>query len=53
MTHYSDPRSGWLRERTYKLQQTGMSYADARERAVSEAEAEFGPEENEPDRDND
>jgi hypothetical protein len=53
MTHYSDPRSGWLRERTYELQQTGLSYADARSRAVSEAEAEFGPEENGPGRDND
>lgn len=40
-----DPRPGWVRQRTYELQKTGMSYAAARDQAESEADAKFGTEE--------
>jgi hypothetical protein len=45
MTRYIDPRPGWVRQRTYELQQPGLSYAAARR---EQAEAEFGSEENGP-----
>jgi hypothetical protein len=39
-----DPRPSWVRQRTYELQQTGMSYADAREQAETEADDRFNEE---------
>ena len=27
MTHYIDPRPGWLRQRTYELHKSGLSYS--------------------------
>jgi len=44
MTGPVDPRPGWVRQRTYELQQTGMSYAAAREQAETEAEDRFAEE---------
>lgn len=41
-----DPRPGWIRQRTYELQQTGLSYAVAREQAETEAADEFDTGEN-------
>jgi hypothetical protein len=35
-----DPRPGWIRERTYVLHKSGLSYDAAREQA--EADVEFG-----------
>lgn len=46
MTEHIDPRPGWVRQRTYELQKTGLSYADAREQADTEADAKFGVEGN-------
>lgn len=39
-----DPRPGWVRQRTYELQQTGLSYDAARRQADAEADAEFAEE---------
>ncbi|AGB25541.1 hypothetical protein Mycsm_05349 [Mycobacterium sp. JS623] len=39
--HIFDPRPGWLRRRTFELQETGMRYADAREQAEAEADDKF------------
>lgn len=41
MTEYIDPRPEWVRERTYELHQSGMSYDDARKQAESEADEKF------------
>jgi hypothetical protein len=46
MTHYIDPRPGWVRQRTYELQKTGLSYAVAREQAETEADDKFATEDN-------
>jgi hypothetical protein len=42
MTHYIDPRPGWIRERTYVLHKSGLRWIDAREQAEAEADVEFG-----------
>jgi hypothetical protein len=39
-----DPRSGWIRQRTYELQKSGLRYAVAREQAEAESDDKFGPE---------
>jgi hypothetical protein len=41
-----DPRPGWVRQRTYELQGTGLSYDAARDQAETEADDKFGSEEN-------
>jgi hypothetical protein len=41
-----DPRPGWIRQRTFELQQTGMKYDAAHEQAEKEADAKFGAEDN-------
>lgn len=41
MTGHIDPRPGWIRQRTYELQQTGLKYSTARAQAEAEADAEF------------
>jgi hypothetical protein len=41
-----DPRPGWIRQRTYELQGTGLSYDAARDQAEAEADDKFGSEEN-------
>jgi hypothetical protein len=46
MTHHIDPRPGWIRDRTYELHQSGMSYDAARTQAEAEADDKFGAEEN-------
>lgn len=44
MTGHLDPRSGWVRQRTYELQQSGLSYAAARAQADAEADEVFSEE---------
>jgi hypothetical protein len=44
MTHYLDPRPGWVRDRTYELHKSGLTYDAARK----QAEAEFDSEGNGP-----
>jgi hypothetical protein len=46
MTDHIDPRPGWIRDRTYELHQSGLSYDAARRQA--EADDKFGVEENGP-----
>jgi hypothetical protein len=41
MTEHIDPRPGWVRQRTYELQGTGLSYDAAREQAEDEADDRF------------
>jgi hypothetical protein len=41
-----DPRPGWVRQRTYELHQSGLSYDAALEQANTEADDKFGAEEN-------
>lgn len=41
-----DPRPGWVRQRTYELQKTGLSYDAAHRQAESEADDKFDAEEN-------
>jgi hypothetical protein len=41
-----DPRPGWVRQRIYELQQSGMSYSEARKQADAEADEKFSTEEN-------
>jgi hypothetical protein len=45
MTHYIDPRPGWIRDRTYELHNSGLRWIDAREQADAEADDKFGAEE--------
>jgi hypothetical protein len=51
MTGHIDPRPGWVRQRTYELQKSGLSYDAAHKQAEAEADDKFGSEEN--GRDND
>ena len=44
MTEHIDPRPEWVRERTYELHQSGMSYDAARKQAEAEADEKFGAE---------
>lgn len=44
MSGLVDPRPGWIRDRTYELQGTGLSYTAARDQAESEADDKFGAE---------
>lgn len=44
MTGHIDPRPGWVRQRTYELQKSGLRYADARVQAEAEADVEFAEE---------
>lgn len=44
MTEHIDPRPGWVRQRTYELQKSGLRYSDARAQAEAEADAEFSEE---------
>jgi hypothetical protein len=37
----TDPRPGWIRQRTYELHESGMSYDEARKQAEAEAAEEF------------
>jgi hypothetical protein len=53
MTGPIDPRPGWVRQRIYELQTSGLSYDAAREQAEAEADDKFGTEKNGPGRDND
>jgi hypothetical protein len=53
MTGPVDPRPGWIRQRTYELHKSGLSWIGAHEQAEAEAEDKFGTEENGPGRDND
>lgn len=46
MTDHIDPRPAWVRQRTFELQQSGLSYADARTQAESEAADKFDEDEN-------
>jgi|GEM_PF-6307638 len=46
MTNPIDPRPGWIRERTYELHQSGLSYDAARRQAEAEADDKIGGEEN-------
>lgn len=39
-----DPRPSWVRQRTFDLQGTGLSYDAARDQAESEADDKFGTE---------
>lgn len=41
MTEHLDARGGWVRQRTFELQQTGMRYAAAHTQAEAEADQEF------------
>ncbi|MDT5045124.1 MAG: hypothetical protein QOJ20_3672 [Mycobacterium sp.] len=45
MAGHIDPRPGWVRQRTYELHKSGLSWIAAREQAEAEADARFGPEE--------
>lgn len=44
MTDHLDPRSSWIRQRIYELQQSGMKYSAARAQAEAEADVEFSQE---------
>jgi hypothetical protein len=44
MTDHIDPRPGWIRQRTYELQQTGLKYSTARTQAEADADDRFRPE---------
>jgi hypothetical protein len=46
MTDHIDPRPEWIRERTYELHQSGMSYDAARKQAEAEADDKFDEDEN-------
>lgn len=39
-----DPRSSWIRQRIYELQQSGLNYDASRSQAETEAQAKFGDE---------
>jgi hypothetical protein len=41
MTEHLDARGNWVRQRTFELQQSGLSYDDAHTRAEAEADVEF------------
>jgi len=42
MTHHIDPRPGWVRQRTYELHKSGMSWENAHNQAEQEADEKFG-----------
>jgi hypothetical protein len=44
MTEHIDPRPGWIRQRTYELQKSGMRYSDARAQAEAEYDDPLTPE---------
>lgn len=42
MTNHIDPGPGWVRQRTYELHKSGLSWIAAREQAEAEADDKFG-----------
>jgi hypothetical protein len=46
VTHYIDPRPGWITDRTFELHSSGLSYDAARRQAEGEADEKFGVEDN-------
>jgi hypothetical protein len=48
MTHHIDPRPGWVRQRTYELHQSGLSYDAGRTQAEAEADNKFGDDDDRP-----
>jgi hypothetical protein len=46
MSNPIDPRPGWVRQRTFELQKSGLSYDAAHRQAESEADDKFGAEDN-------
>lgn len=44
MTDHIDPRPAWVRERTYELHKSGLSYDAALTQAEAEADTEFSEE---------
>jgi hypothetical protein len=42
MTNYIDPRPSWVRQRTYELHKSGLSWIAARKQAESEADDKVG-----------
>ena len=46
MTNPIDPRPGWVRQRTQELHRSGLGWIAARKQAETEADVEFGAEDN-------